>query len=148
MDTSKPSLGPQVDSLFRTSQTGVFAAGNLLRGVETADWAAHEGRSAARSIARFLENPQWNGTRLALQPEAPLAWVYPNVLSPDAPVDQFWFRSNEFRQNVKLRVLQGERVLHEKPWRRLTANTSLGLSSKWIEKVDFTAEPLKLVIHE
>jgi glycerol-3-phosphate dehydrogenase len=148
VDTSTPSLGPQVDSFLRTSQVGVFAAGNLLRGVETADWAAHEGRGAARSIARYLENPQWNGTRLALQPESPLAWVYPNVLSPDAPVARFWLRSNDFRQNVKLRVLQGERVLHEKSWRRLAANTSLGLSSEWIEKVDFTGEPLKLVIHE
>ncbi|HJQ13592.1 MAG TPA: FAD-dependent oxidoreductase, partial [Anaerolineales bacterium] len=147
VETGKPSLGPQVDSLSRTSQAGVFAAGNLLRGVETADWAAHEGRGAARSIVRYLENPRWNGTRLAVQPESPLAWVYPNVLSPDAPVDGFWFRSNEFRQNVKLRVLQGERVLYQKHLRRLSANTSLELSSAWIGNVEFTGEPVKLVIH-
>lgn len=147
VDTSKPSLGPQVDSFFRTSQHGVFAAGNLLRGVETADWAAHEGRSAARSIARYLEIARWNETRLALQPESPLAWVYPNVLSPDAPVDRFWFRSDEFRQNVNLQVRQGGRVLYQKHLRRLTANTSLELNSEWIENVDFTGEPVKLVIH-
>jgi thioredoxin reductase len=79
VETGKPSLGPQVDSFFRTSQVGVFAAGNLLRGVETADWAALEGREAARSIVRYLENAQW--TRSARgQPEAPLAWLS-NVLS-------------------------------------------------------------------
>src|SRR4029453_13757239 len=60
----RPGLGPQVDSCYRTSQPGIFAAGNLLRGVETADWAALEGRGAAHSIARFLENANWNGTRL------------------------------------------------------------------------------------
>ncbi|HET6594738.1 MAG TPA: FAD-dependent oxidoreductase [Anaerolineales bacterium] len=147
VDTSRPALGPQVDSLFRTSQPGVYAAGNLLRGVETADWAAHEGRGAARSIARFLENPQWNETRLAVQPEAPVAWIYPNVLSPDAPVDRFWFRSDEFRQNVTVEFRQGERVLYQKHLRRLLANTSLGLNSEWIGNVDFTAEPVKLVIH-
>jgi hypothetical protein len=147
VEIGKPSLGPQVDSFLRTSQVGVFAAGNLLRGVETADWAAHEGRSAARSIARFLENSQWSQSRLAVQPEAPLAWIYPNVLSPDVPVDRFWFRSNEFRQNVNLQVTQGSRVLYQKRWRRLIANTSLDLSSEWVENVDFTGEPVKLVIH-
>jgi hypothetical protein len=147
VDTNKPSLGPQVDSFFRTSQEGVFAAGNLLRGVETADWAAYEGRGAARSIARYLDNNPWNGARLAVQPEAPIAWVYPNVLSPDAPVDRFWFRSNEFRQNVNVQLRQGERVLYQKHLRRLLANTSLGLNSEWIGNVDFTAEPVKLVIH-
>ncbi len=53
-----------------------------MRGVETADWAALEGRSAARSIARYLENAKWPADRLEVQPEAPVAWIYPNVLSP------------------------------------------------------------------
>ncbi|MCC6567910.1 MAG: FAD-dependent oxidoreductase, partial [Anaerolineales bacterium] len=60
VDTSKPWMGPQVDGEFRTSQRGVFAAGNVLRGVETADWAAMEGRAAARAIARWLENAEWS----------------------------------------------------------------------------------------
>lgn len=147
-DTSKPFLGPQVDSLFRTSQAGVFAAGNLLRGVETADWAAHEGRSAARSIARFLETHQWSENRIAIQPESPLAWIYPNILSADAPAERFWFRSNEFRRNVSLQLWQGTRVLYQKHVRRLIANTSLSLRSEWITNIDFTGEPIKLVIHE
>jgi hypothetical protein len=135
-----------VDSHFRTSQAGVFAAGNLLRGVETADWAALEGRRAARPIARYLENAEWNESRLGVQAEAPLAWVYPNVLSPDVPVERFWFRSNDFRQNVNLQFMQGGRVLYQKRLSRLIANTSLSLSGEWMEKVDFTGEPIKLVI--
>ena len=147
LETGKASLGPQVDALFRTSEAGVFAAGNLLRGVETADWAALEGRGAARSIARFLESAHWSGSRLAVQTESPLAWIYPNVLSPDLPVDRFWFRSHEFRQNVDLQLAQGERVLYRRHLRRLIANTSLELSGEWIENADFTGEPVKLVIH-
>ena len=147
VETRKPSLGPQVDSLFRTSRVGVFAAGNLLRGVETADWAAIEGRRAARSIARFLTRGQWSERRLEIQPEAPLAWIYPNVLSPDAPVDEFWFRSQQFRQNTRLQLTQGGQVLYQKNWRRLNANTSLKLNSEWVENVDFSGEPVKLVIH-
>ncbi|HEU4744324.1 MAG TPA: FAD-dependent oxidoreductase [Anaerolineales bacterium] len=147
VETRKPSLGPQVDAFFRTSQTGVFAAGNLLRGVETADWAALEGRGAARSIARYLADARWNGNRLPIEADAPLAWVYPNVLSPDIRVDRFWFRSSEFRRNVTLQVMQGDRPLYQKQFSRLLANTSLNLGVEWTGSVDFTAEPLKLVIH-
>ena len=147
VETRRPSLGPQVDSLFRTSRIGVFAAGNLLRGVETADWAAHEGRSAAQSMARYLENSLWSSGRLEVQPEAPLAWIYPNVLSPDIRVDRFWFRSDAFGQNVNLQLTQAGHVLYEKRLRHLIANTSLSLRGEWVSKVDFTGEPIKLVIH-
>jgi thioredoxin reductase len=146
VETGRPSRGPQVDALFRTSQAGVFAAGNLLRGVETADWAALEGRHAARSIARYLQNFRWSPNRLEIQTEVPLAWICPNVLSPDSRVEKFRFRSNEFRQNASLQLIQSERVLYQKRLGRLIANTSLDLSGEWIEKADFSGEPVKLVI--
>ncbi len=147
VETRKPALGPQVDGTFRTSQKGIFAAGNLLRGVETADWAALEGRATARSIARWLETRQWNGSRLEVQPEAPIDWICPNVLSPDVRVDGFRFRSSEFRQNAALQFTQGGRVLYQKQLSRLNANTSLTLSGEWVSKVDYAGEPVKLVIH-
>jgi thioredoxin reductase len=146
VETRKSSLGPQVDSFFRTSQKGIFAAGNLLRGVETADWAALEGKSAARFIAQYLEKSQWNANRLEVQPESPLAWICPNVLSPDASVKSFRFRSGEFRQNVNLQLMQNGRVLYQKHFSRLNANTSLDLSGEWVEKVDYAGEPVKLVV--
>jgi len=146
VQTRTPSLGPQVDSLFRTSQQGIFAAGNLLRGVETADWAALEGRSAAQSIARYLENAEWSGVRLEVQPEAPIDWICPNVLSPDIRVDGFRFRSSEFRQNVSLHLTQGGRALYQKRLSRLKANDSINLGSEWVKKVDYAGEPVKLVI--
>jgi NADPH-dependent 2,4-dienoyl-CoA reductase/sulfur reductase-like enzyme len=51
---SPVTRGPEVDAAFRTSAAGVFAAGNLLRGVETADRCSLEGRRAARSIIEYL----------------------------------------------------------------------------------------------
>jgi thioredoxin reductase len=144
--SGRPSDGPQVDSYFRTSQPGIFAAGNLLRGVETADWAALEGRRVARSIARYLENPQWPTSRIAIQPDSPIAWICPNILSPDVPVDGFRFWSNEFRKNETLQLTQGPRVLYEKKFGWLKANIALSLDSHWIKKVDFAKEPIKLVI--
>ena len=146
VETGGPSFGPQLDSLFRTSQQGIFAAGNLLRGVETADWAALEGRSAARSIARYLENAEWSANRLEIQPEAPVAWICPNILSQGVRVERFRFWSKEFRKNVTLQLRQGARVLYERKIGWLKANVALSLGSDWIEKVDFAKESVKLVI--
>ena len=146
VETLKPSLGPQVDSLFRTSQVGVFAAGNLLRGVETADWAALEGRSAARSMSRYLENAQWSANRLEVRCEAPIGWICPNVLSPEVRVEGFRFWSKEFRQHATLQLKQGRRVLYEKKLRWLKANVALNLRGDWVEKVDYSGEPVQLVV--
>jgi hypothetical protein len=146
VETGRPSLGPQVDSLFRTSQPGIFAAGNVLRGVETADWAALEGRGAARSIARFLENAKWPANRIEVRVDAPLTWISPNVITSDSGVERFRFRSDRFCEKALLQVRQSDHILYQKQFRRLNANTSLNLSSDWIEKVDFTGEPVKLVV--
>ena len=146
VQTLKPSLGPQVDGMFRTSQVGVFAAGNLLRGVETADGAALEGRRAARSIARWLENAHWPANRLEICCEAPIGWICPNVLSPEVSVDGFRFWSKEFRRNATLQLMQGGRVLFEKKIGWLKANVALSLGSDWIEKVNHADGPIKLVI--
>jgi thioredoxin reductase len=146
IQTGKPSFGPQVDSYFRTSQTGIFAAGNLLRGVETADWSALEGRRAAHSIARYLENAEWPESRLEVQPEQPIAWVCPNILSQGVPARSFRYWSNEFRRNATLQLKQGAHVLYEKKISWLKANVALNLGSDWVEKVNFGKEPVKLVI--
>jgi hypothetical protein len=144
--TGKPGNGPQVDSRLRTSQPGIFAAGNLLRGVETADWAVLEGRSAARSVVRFLENSEWNRNRIEVLAGPPLDWVYPSVICPDALPSRLRIRSHQFRDHILLKVIQGQRVLFRQKFRRLLANTSINLSGEWANRVDFSGEPLKIEI--
>ena len=146
VETLKPSLGPQVDGAFRTSKVGVFAAGNLLRGVETADWAALEGRGAARSIARYLENAQWSATRIGVRVEAPLAWICPNVVT-ESPPSRYRFQSREFRNHVELGFYQGERLLHVERFARLVANVPMNLSSAWNAKVNLAGEPVRVIVH-
>lgn len=146
MQTGKPSLGPQVDSLFRTSQPGIFAAGNLLRGVETADWAALEGRSTARSIALFLDGGNWNESRLEIKPGVPLAWICPNIISPDALPERFRIRSHRFQDHATLNVTQGQKLIYSRKFNRLPANTSVNLTGEWTQAVDFGGEPLKIEV--
>ncbi len=50
------SAGPVVDAFGRTRDGTIFAAGNLLRPVETAGWCWAEARRIAGSIARDLES--------------------------------------------------------------------------------------------
>jgi hypothetical protein len=142
------TCGPQIDAGFRTSQRGVFAAGNLLRGAETAEVSALEGRRAAGHIHQFLRTGQWPERSLPVRTEAPLAWVCPNVIQPSAPSPSggFHFRSREFRDNVRMQVCQGERLLHTQTFRRLMANESLPLSGGWLSAADFDGEPVSIVV--
>lgn len=65
------SGGPVVDQFGRTSDPDVFAAGNLLRPVETAGWCAREGARIARAIAQALAG--------ALPPPSPALCISPGA---------------------------------------------------------------------
>ena len=128
--------GPRVDAEFRSSARGVFAAGNLLRGVATADYCALEGQRAARSIARYLKNAKWPACRLEVRVEAPLAWVCPNVVAETNDFAPFRFRSREFKKNVQVMVEQGGKVLFSQAFRQLIVNEIMSFSGEWTRKVD------------
>jgi thioredoxin reductase len=46
--------GPVIDQAMRTTCRGVFAAGNVLHGVESSGWCAVEGARAGAAVARYL----------------------------------------------------------------------------------------------
>ena len=47
--------GPVVDSALRTTADGIFAVGNLLHPVDTADVAALDGRHVSGPVRRYLD---------------------------------------------------------------------------------------------
>jgi NADPH-dependent 2,4-dienoyl-CoA reductase/sulfur reductase-like enzyme len=139
--------GPLVDTHLRTSARGVFAAGNLLRGAETADVAALEGRRAARHIRDFLERDRWPEARLPIQGEPPVIWVSPgSIVSGDEPAGGFLFRVGEFCRNVCVRIYQGERVLYQRRFRQLRPNQSIRLESDWVASVNPIGQELRVAI--
>lgn len=76
--------GPEVDPFGRLSDPCYFAAGNLLRPVETAGWSWSEGVAAARSIVAALAGglPERSaGLRVRLASDA-LKLALPQVLLP------------------------------------------------------------------
>lgn len=60
--------GPEIDEFGRTSDPSIFAAGNVLRPVETAGWCWDEGRRVARTMAAALrgELPEPAAARIAV----------------------------------------------------------------------------------
>ena len=79
--------GPSIDQHWRCSDPAYFAAGNLLRPIETAGVAWREGRAAAERIAAALAGELPAPAReLRIGFDAPLRYVYPQRIGlPDQP---------------------------------------------------------------
>lgn len=74
--------GPEIDQTMRTSVPGVFAAGNMLHGVESSGWCANEGRHAGLMAARFLRG-EIDGVQAGgrIELSADIAFLVPQLWS-------------------------------------------------------------------
>jgi hypothetical protein len=138
--------GPRVDASFRSSARGVFAAGNLLRGVATADACALEGQRAARAIAHYLHTDKWPARNIQIQVEPPLLWVCPNNV-PAVQLsmsDKFRFASREFRTNAQVVVNKGETLLDNSRISHLVVNDIMLLDGGWQRRVDPEGPPIQI----
>jgi thioredoxin reductase len=77
------SRGPLVDGRFRTAVPGVFAAGDLLRGVEPARVAAAEGRSVAAAVLDRLAGVRTGPDGVPVEAAGALRWVVPGLLGAE-----------------------------------------------------------------
>lgn len=80
LEIDPATLGPRVDQSGRTSRAGIFAAGNVLRGVETAGHCWAEGRAIAQAM--LLDSA--DQPPITLIPGHGLRYVVPQVLTPGA----------------------------------------------------------------
>jgi NAD(P)H-nitrite reductase large subunit len=83
LEVDPASGGPVIDRWGRLSDPSYFAAGNLLRGVETAGWCWAEGKRTARAVLAALDGrlPRPGGARLELGHPA-LRLAVPQVIGP------------------------------------------------------------------
>lgn len=113
--------GPVVDAALRTSAPGVFAAGNLLHPVDTADGAALDGRHVATAVRDWLRQREEPAEGVRIRTEAPFRWVAPQLISPSggtAARGDLLFWVDEYRRLPKLRAVQNGRTLAtaRTPW--------------------------------
>jgi thioredoxin reductase len=113
--------GPVVDAALRTSSPGVFAVGNLLHPVDTADGAALDGRHVVAAVSNWLEHRDEPPKAVRIRADAPLRWVAPQLVSPEggaAARGDLLFWVEEYRRLPRLRAVQDGRTLATKrtPW--------------------------------
>jgi len=81
--------GPAIDQFWRCSDPAFFAAGNLLRGIETAGQCYREGRAAARAVVAELEGKlPPTGMGVPVQAEGALAYLYPQRIVAEEAFDR------------------------------------------------------------
>ncbi|MBS9479068.1 NAD(P)/FAD-dependent oxidoreductase [Ancylobacter radicis] len=76
------SAGPAVDQDGRTLDPVCFAAGNLLRAVETGGWSFREGQAVGRALARDLAADPCATAPIPVGFEEPIKLVVPSLLRP------------------------------------------------------------------
>ncbi|HEY9211972.1 MAG TPA: FAD/NAD(P)-binding oxidoreductase [Ancylobacter sp.] len=74
------SAGPAVDQDGRTVDPVCFAAGNLLRAVETGGWSFREGRAVGRALARDLKGDPCAAAGVMVGFNEPIKLVVPSFL--------------------------------------------------------------------
>lgn len=126
--------GPVIDQAMRTNLAGVFAAGNMLRAVESSGWAANEGRQAGHMAARFLHgrlSPVQGRTRLIAGDG--LAYVVPQrwdaALAHDAmmPGLKPSLRARSDASSARLKLAQESAALWTGPTRHFLPHRRIGL---------------------
>lgn len=113
--------GPLVDTALRAGRPGVFAAGNVVHPVDTADVAALDGRHVADQVAAWLAGRPAPEREVRLDVAAPLRWVAPGLLRPGDPPPpraRLLLWTDELVRLPRVTAHQDGRVLAERrlPW--------------------------------
>lgn len=140
------TTGPVIDSFGRLDQPGYFAAGNLLRPVETAGACWAEGQRAAEAIAAYLSGAlpdREQGAELQIMGDA-IRYALPQIILPARPGwhDRVQLRlaraaRGELRLTQMGRIVARRRI-NARPERRITLSLPAGV----------TAAPLVLTLDE
>ncbi|MGW8762550.1 FAD-dependent oxidoreductase [Streptomyces sp. NPDC055815] len=139
--------GPVTDHGFRTSEPGVFAVGNLLRGVEPALVAAAEGRAASGSVLERLGGVPWPAAGVPVTAAAPLRWVTPGLLGPDA--SPLLLRPERRLVRPVLTVAQNGVPLRRERWGGTLAPwRSVRLGERWTSGLDPAGGPVTVDAEE
>lgn len=121
LDLADGTRGPAVDMGLRTSGPGIFAIGNLVHPVDTADIAALDGTHVVDSVRHWLNSGDHAQDGVRLTVEAPLRWIAPSRLYPDDPEPArgrllTWSETSVLSPRIEVR--QGSRLLTRQrvPW--------------------------------
>jgi thioredoxin reductase len=150
--------GPVVSSSWATSLAGVFAAGNLVHPVATADLCALGARAAAGCVLEYLSptrptrptrpTARTGSPEVPVQVEPPLRWAVPQQVAPGArPPGRFLIWADREVPRPVLRVVQAGRMLHEQRLGRvMVPRRALPVVPGWVSGVDPHAGPVTVSV--
>lgn len=149
--------GPAVTAAMCTTTPGVFAAGNLVHPVETADNAARSARVAARSILAHLATPAPpTGPDPGASPidgavpvrvTGALRWAAPNLLHPRAHPyrDRLILWAAAVVRHPRVEIHQNGRLLWSaRPHRTLIPGRPYYLPAHWLRSIEPYGGPIEL----
>ncbi|RMI38276.1 NAD(P)/FAD-dependent oxidoreductase [Streptomyces triticirhizae] len=152
IDLDPHTLGPRVDPGLRTSRPGVFAVGNLLHPVDTADIAALDGAHVTEQVLRWLaaDGRPTTGEGVPILAEAPLRWIAPSVLRPDSPAparNRLLLWTDAFVRVPRVTVRQDGRVVARRtlPWPAAPGRV-LRIPSSVLRDVDPHGGPVRVSV--
>ena len=137
------TLGPATDDGGRSSTDAVYAAGNLIHPVETADVASLRARVVAHAIADDFHSPPSHDWIDVVANEQ-LAWVWPNRVRVGSSVESFSLRSMSFNSARKVIAHQDGVLLGTSRIARIVPNRSLSISGRLIENAIGRGGPIQL----
>jgi thioredoxin reductase len=146
IDMAPRSGGPQVDTMLRTSRPGLFAIGNLVHPVDTADVCALDGRHVATAVRDVLAERSTPVQSVSIVVKAPLRWISPSVmrLGDGAPARRkFLFWTDEYRRVARLTATQGQTVIGRitLPWPAAPGRV-LRVPSSLLARAEFAEGPI------
>jgi thioredoxin reductase len=136
------SRGPLVDGALRTSRPGMFAAGNLVHPIDTADIAAIDGRHVAAQVMTWLRAPATTPTAVVqLLTVAPFRWIAPGLLRRHDPAPargRLLLWTDEVVRRPTIAVHQDNRVVARRrvPW-PASPGRMFRIPSSLLDEVDF-----------
>ena len=137
-------LAPVIDQTWRCSDPNVFAAGNVLRPIETAAWAFREGKAAGEAIARSLDGEEAVGRLIPIDWAAPIRLVTPQRIRwPGPPLSTLHLKLRMEREARGLlcvlvdNELVWSRRLHALPERRISLPRRLPIAQAAAVRVEF-----------
>lgn len=111
------SAGPAVDQNGRCDNPIYFAAGNVLRPVETAGWAFREGRTIGRALAQDLLGDPSASIPLRVTYDPPIKLVLPSLIRSGSMVPQ-GLRTFQLRMSSRVRGVLSLVVDGRVTWQR------------------------------
>lgn len=118
IDIDASSRGPIVDSALRTSLPGVFAIGNALHPVDTADIAALDGAAVTQPVLRYLAGEEVPSSGfITIATDTPYRWVSPArvfATDPEPPRKRLLLWSDRFVAFPRVTLSQHGRVIARK----------------------------------